>query len=193
MLEGTALAVGLYIFLHNYLYGQASTGFLTDSLPQFQDTTLLLIDDNGLNVGQAVRDIVEERNEGFITYLWDDPVVPGDEVVCEETGPVPGTFPESEEDEEVFCEVGSPIPGRSPGTSVKRGYFILTDFGLGGNTEYVLGSGIYPKSEAGGGSGGGGGGCAIVAGSGSEPEVAAFNLFLIVCGAVYGDFGGKGA
>lgn len=167
------------IYFYIIIYTDKQYGIFNGLTPQFQDTTLLLIDDNGLNVGQAVRDIVEERNEGFLTYLWDDPVVPGDEVVCEETGPVPGTFPESEEDEEVFCEEGSPIPGRSPGTSVKRGYFILTDFGLEGDTEYVLGSGIYPKSEAGGGSGGGGGGCAIVAGSGSEPEVAAFNLFLI--------------
>ena len=169
------------IYFYIIIYTDKQYGIFNGLTPQFQDTSLILIDENNLNVGQEVREIVEEQNEGFLTYLWDDPVVSGDEVVCEETGAVPGTPLENEgdnEDEEVFCEAGSPIPGRSPGTSVKRGYFIRTDFGIGGTTDYVLGSGIYPKSEEGGGSGGGGG-CAIAAGSGNELGFAALNLFFI--------------
>ncbi len=172
------------IYFYIIIYTDKQYGIFNGLTPQFQDTSLILIDENNLNVGQAVRGIVEEQNEGFLTYLWDDPVVSGDEVVCEQTGLVSGTPLENEgdnEDEEVFCEAGSPIPGRSPGTSVKRGYFIRTDFGIGGTTDYVLGSGIYPKSEEGGGSGGsgGGGGCAIAAGSGNELGFAALNLFFI--------------
>ena len=164
------------IYFYIIIYTDKQYGIFNGLTPQFQDTSLILIDENNLNVGQAVRDIVEEHDRGFLTYLWDDPVVSGDEVVCEETGAVPGTPLENEgdnEDEEVFCEAGSPIPGRSPGTSVKRGYFIRTDFGIGGTTDYVLGSGIYPKSEE------GGGGCAIAAGSGNELGFAALNLFFI--------------
>ena len=99
-------------------------------------------------------------------------------MVCKETGPVSGPSPDNEggnEDEEVFCEEGNPVPGRSPGTSVKRGYFIRTDFGVEGGTEYVLGSGIYPKSRG----GGGGGGCAIASVSGNGHGTEAFGLFLI--------------
>ena len=168
------------IYFYIVTYTDKQYGIFNGLTPQFQDTTLLLIDDNGLNVGQAVlKEVLKEDdtpNEGFLTYLWDDPVVDGDEVVCEETGAVPGKSPQNEEDEEVFCEAGNPVPGKSPGTSVKLGYFIRTDFGLG-ETYYVLGSGIYPKSEGGGS--GSGGGCAIAAGSGNGFEAAVFNLFLI--------------
>lgn len=170
------------IYFYIIVYTDKQYGIFNGLTPQFQDTSLLLIDGNDLNVGKAVRDIVEERDRGFLTYLWDDPAVSGDEVVCEETGFLPNPFLDGNqdnenEDEQVRCEAGNPVPGRSPGTSVKRGYFIRTDFGIGG-TDYVLGSGIYPKSGQ-GGSGGGGGGCAIAAGSGAEPQAAAFNLFLI--------------
>lgn len=78
----------------------------------------------------------------------------------------------------LFCDEGGPVPGRSPGTSVKRGYFILTDFGIDGDTDYILGSGIYPKPRGSGG-GGGSGGCAIASGSGAELGVSAFGLFLV--------------
>ena len=151
-------------------------GIFNGNSPQLQDKTLRLRDDNGVEVAERILEEVREEdntpNRGFLTYLWDDPAVRGDEVVCEETtGRVSGPFPE---DEEVFCEVGNPIPGRSPGTSVKRGYFIRTTFGIG-ETYYVVGSGIYPKPQG----GGGGGGCAIAPGSGNELEGMAFNLFLI--------------
>ena len=151
-------------------------GIFNGNSPQLQDKTLRLRDDNGVEVAERILEEVREQddtpNRGFLTYLWDDPSIRGDEVVCEEeTGRVSGPFPE---DEEVFCEVGKPIPGRSPGTSVKRGYFIRTTFGIG-ETYYVVGSGIYPKPQG----GGGGGGCAIAPGSGNELEGVAFNLFLI--------------
>ena len=154
-------------------------GIFNGNSPQLQDRSLRLVDDNGVEVAKRILEEVDRQDdtpgEGFLTYLWEDPGVPGDEVVCEETGPAPGP---SSEDEEVFCEeVGLPIPGRSPGTSVKIGYFIRTNFGIEGGTEYVLGSGIYPKSRQGGS--GGGGGCAVASGSGNEPESGTFNLFLI--------------
>lgn len=160
------------IYFYITIYTDKQYGIFNGLTPQFQDTTLLLIDDNGLNIGETTRKIVEEQDDGFLTYLWDNPVVRGDEVVCEETGPVSGPSPE---DGDVFCEAGNPVPGRSPGTSVKRGYFIRTDFGVEGGTEYVLGSGIYPKPRG----GGGGGGCAIASVSGNGHGAEAFGLFLI--------------
>lgn len=160
------------IYFYITIYTDKQYGIFNGLTPQFQDTTLLLIDDNGLNIGETTRKIVEEQDDGFLTYLWDNPVVRGDEVVCEETGPVSGPSPE---DGDVFCEAGNPVPGRSPGTSVKRGYFIRTDFGVEGGTEYVLGSGIYPKPRG----GGGGGGCAIASVSGNGHGAEALGLFLI--------------
>ena len=151
-------------------------GIFNGNTPQLQDRTLRLVDDNGVEVAERILEEVREQDDtpdrGFLTYLWDDPTIRGDEVVCEETGPASGPSPE---DEDVFCDAGNPIPGRSPGTSVKIGYFIRTNFGIG-ETSYVVGSGIYPKSRGGGG---GSGGCAIASGSGNEFEVAAFNLFLM--------------
>lgn len=152
-------------------------GIFNGNSPQLQDKTLRLRDDNGVEVAERILEEVRKQdntpNRGFLTYLWDDPAVRGDEVICEETGPAPGPSPE---DKEVFCDAGNPIPGRSTGTSVKRGYFIRTNFGIG-ETYYVVGSGIYPKPREEGG--GGGGGCAIASGSGNELEGAAFGLFLI--------------
>ncbi len=155
-------------------------GIFNGNSPQLQDRSLRLVDDNGVEVAKRILEEVDRQDdtpgEGFLTYLWEDPSVPGDEVVCEGAGPAPGPSPE---DEEVFCEeVGLPVPGRSPGTSVKIGYFIRTNFGIEGGTEYVLGSGIYPKSRQ-GGSGGSGGGCAVASGSGHGLEAGTFNLFLI--------------
>ncbi len=153
-------------------------GIFNGNSPQLQDRSLRLVDDNGVEVAKRILEEVDRQDdtpgEGFLTYLWEDPSFPGDEVVCEETGSASGPSPE---DEDVFCEeVGTPIPGRSPGTSVKIGYFIRTDFGIEGGTEYVLGSGIYPRSGQGGSDGGG---CAVASGSGNELEAAVFNLFLI--------------
>ncbi|MDE0292328.1 MAG: hypothetical protein OXK19_07495 [Candidatus Dadabacteria bacterium] len=159
-------------------------GIFNGNSPQLQDRSLRLVDDNGVEVAKRILEEVDRQDdtpgEGFLTYLWEDPTVIGDEVLCEETAPASGPSPE---DEDVFCEAGNPIPGRSPGTSVKIGYFIRTDFGIEGGTKYVLGSGIYPGSEQAGSGGsdgsGGGGGCAIASGSGNEFEAGTFNLFLI--------------
>lgn len=150
-------------------------GIFNGNTPQLQDKTLRLRDDNGVEVAERILEEVRRQdstpNRGFLTYLWDDPTVRGDEVVCEETGPASGP---SLEDEEVFCDAGNPVPGRSPGTSVKLGYFIRTNFGIG-EAYYVVGSGIYPKPQG----EGGGGGCAIAPGGRNKLEVGAFNLFLI--------------
>ena len=145
------------IYFYIVTYTDKLYGIFNGNTPQLQDKTLRLIDDNKVNVGERILEEVSKRddtpNRGFLTYLWDDPAVKGDEVVCEETGPVSGP---SLEDEEAFCEEGNPIPGRSTGRSVKRGYFIRTNFGIG-ETYYVVGSGIYPKPQEGRGGGTGAG------------------------------------
>ena len=169
----------IYFFI--FTYTDKRFAIFNGHNPASQDTAFHVRDDNNLFVDRAMLEELNKQDdtpgEGFLTYLWDNPVVRGDEVVCERTGFVPAASPEDqdEEDEQLFfCEEGELIPGRSPGTSVKRGYFILTDFGIEGDTDYILGSGIYPKPQE-----GGGGGCAIASGKGNEPEVAAFGLFLI--------------
>ena len=170
----------IYFFI--FTYTDKRFAIFNGHNPASQDTAFHVIDDNNLPVARAMLEELLKKDdtpdEGFLTYLWDNPVVEGDEVVCKRTGFVPVASLEDEDEDEdeqlFFCEEGEPIPGRSPGRSVKRGYFILTDFGIEGDTDYILGSGIYPKPQE-----GGGGGCAIASGSGNELEVAAFGLFLI--------------
>ena len=173
----------IYFFI--FTYTDKRFAVFNGHNPASQDTAFHLIDDNGLNIPRAMLEELRKQDdtpgEGFLTYLWDDPAVDGDEVLCRETGFVPVASPledegEDEDEQMLFCEEGGPVPGRSPGTSVKRGYFMLTDFGIGGDAEYILGSGIYPRPQEGGG---GAGGCAIASGSGNELEVSAFGLFLI--------------
>lgn len=163
-------------------------GIFNGNTPQLQDRTLRLRDDNGVEVADRILEEVRRQddtpNRGFLTYLWDDPTIRGDEVICEETGPASGPSPE---DEDVFCDAGNPVPGRSPGTSVKIGYFIRTNFGVG-ETYYVVGSGIYPRPQEGGG---GGGGCAIAPGDRNELGAAAFSLFLITAVLFLAVFGGR--
>ncbi len=173
----------IYFFI--FTYTDKRFAIFNGHNPRSQDTAFHLIDDNGLNIPRAMLQELHKQDdtpgEGFLTYLWDDPSVDGDEVLCRETGVVSVASPledrgEGEDEQMLFCDEGAPIPGRAPGTSVKRGYFMLTDFGIGGDTDYILGSGIYPKPQ---GSGGGAGGCAIASGSGNELEASAFTLFLM--------------
>ena len=173
----------IYFFI--FTYTDKRFAIFNGNNPGSQDTAFHVIDDNGLNIARAMLQELHKQDdtpgEGFLTYLWDDPTVDGDEVLCRETGFVSVASPledegEGEDEETFFCDEGAPIPGRAPGTSVKRGYFMLTGFGIEGDTDYILGSGIYPKPQRGGG---GAGGCAIASGSGNELEVSAFNLFLI--------------
>ena len=171
----------IYFFI--FTYTDKRFAIFNGHNPASQDTAFHLIDDNGLNIPRAMLEELNKRDdtpgEGFLTYLWDDPAVDGDEVLCRETGfvSVESSLEDEGEDEEMlFCDEGGPIPGRAPGTSVKRGYFMLTDFGIEGDTDYILGSGIYPKPQRGGGEAGG---CAIASGNGNELEATAFGLFLI--------------
>ncbi|MXW21900.1 MAG: hypothetical protein F4X55_07315 [Candidatus Dadabacteria bacterium] len=173
----------IYFFI--FTYTDKRFAIFNGHNPASQDTAFHVIDDNGLNIARAVLEELRKQDdtpgEGFLTYLWDDPSVDGDEVLCRETGFVPVASPledeGGDEDEQMlFCDEGGPIPGRALGTSVKRGYFMLTDFGIEGDTDYILGSGIYPRPHRGGG---GAGGCAIASGSGNGLEVSAFGLFLI--------------
>jgi hypothetical protein len=185
----------IYFFI--FTYTDKRFAIFNGHNPRSQDTAFHLIDDNGLNIPRAMLQELHKQDdtpgEGFLTYLWDDPSVDGDEVLCRETGVVSVASlledrGEGEDEQMFFCDEGAPIPGRSPGTSVKRGYFMLTDFGIGGDTDYILGSGIYPKPQ---GSGGGAGGCAIASGSGNELEVSAFTLFLMAA-ALFLATSGKG-
>ena len=178
--DGPWKSGSIYFFI--FTYTDKRFAIFNGHNPASQDTAFHVRDNNNLFVARAMLEELNKQDdtpgEGFLTYLWDNPVIRGDEVVCERTEFVPAASPEDqdEEDEQLFfCEEGELIPGRSPGTSVKRGYFMLTDFGIEGDTDYILGSGIYPKSQE----GGGGGGCAIAAGSGDGLEAAAFGLFLI--------------
>ena len=149
--------------------------------PAYNDNKVSFYD-GCIDVSSAVRRIAEADGEGFTTYYWDNPVKNGDEVVGQN---------------------GDPIPGIPPGTSVKRGYFIQTNFEGLLPTTYVLGSGIYPDGETSYTPESGkcdpvpddlsetaraalekfpkpdDGGCAIASGAGNKLEIAAFNLFLI--------------
>ena len=75
-----------------------------------------VVDANGLQVGKEMVKVAE-RGGGFVNYLWDNPLVKGDEI----------------------NEVG-----KAKGTSLKIGY--VKQVKLGDDT-YILGSGFYPDEE----------------------------------------------
>ena len=184
------------IYFYSIVYGLNEDGIEDGTIQygvyngltaEYHDRNFRLYDgclDVGRNVYEEVTKQDDTPNEGFITYYWDDPVKEGDEVTDDN---------------------GNPIEGLSPGTSVKRGYFIRTNFVPGSPTYYVIGSGIYPEGETYYVPESGecepppdtlpessrehlskfpappedDGGCAIASGSGNKIKIAAFNLFLI--------------
>ncbi|MCY4379612.1 MAG: hypothetical protein OXC39_07305 [Candidatus Dadabacteria bacterium] len=169
--------------------GTIQFGVFNGITAEFHDRHFRLYD-GCLNVGRAVFDEVtkddDTPNEGFLRYYWTNPDLEGADGVNDENG--------------------NPIEGLSPGTSVKLGYFIRTNFGLG-EDYLVLGSGIYPEGETYYEPESGkcedppdtlpessreylsnfpsppekedDGGCAIASGGDNKLKIAAFNLFLI--------------
>ena len=81
-----------------------------------QASTMNTIDENGVNIGERIIKVAENGG-GFVHYLWDNPLVEGDEIT----------------------EVG-----KAMGTSLKVSY--VKQIRLGDDT-YILGSGIYPAED----------------------------------------------
>ncbi len=102
-------------------------GFFNGLNAEFEDSTLRLYD-GCIDYGTTVRNVLDQEGvtDGFITYYWSDPTDPDDLVVDDS---------------------GNPIRGLSPGTSVKDGYFLQTNFSGLLRFSFVLGSGIYPDEE----------------------------------------------
>ena len=86
--------------------------------PNMKETfTMNAVDRNGVDVGKKVIEVAG-KGGGFVYYLWDNPLVDGDEV-------------------KEF--------GKANGTSPKISY--VKQVNLGDDT-YILGSGIYPTDES---------------------------------------------
>lgn len=119
----------IYFYLIRYAQGKGVAtqhGIFNGLSPQFEDTTLLLYD-GCIDVGQTVfQKLQEDPPDGFLEYYWSNPVKDNDRVVDAS---------------------GNPIRGLSPGTSVKLGYFLTTNFRGGTRSEFVIGSGIYPEDK----------------------------------------------
>ena len=132
-------------------------------------------------VEKAADGLVEDREKGFLCYLWDDPST----------------------DDDNIDNMGDPL--KASGDSVKISYvvdpFDYFEVPPPPGPRVIFGSGIYPEGQesctvdateppeppttgggdSGGGSGSGGssgGGCAIAAGSADTPLGVAFNLLL---------------
>jgi len=85
--------------------------------PDFdQASSINVVDKNGVNIGKQIIK-ASKSGGGFLSYLWDNPIVEGDEIT----------------------EIG-----KARGTSLKLSY--VKQIRLGDDT-YILGSGIYPKKE----------------------------------------------
>ena len=113
------------IYFYLIRYTDKQYGIFNGLDPRFEDVTLRLYD-GCIDVGQTVFQKLEEKPDGFLEYYWSNPVKPDDRVVDAS---------------------GNPIRGLSPGTSVKLGYFLTTNFGGTIKVDFVLGSGIYTGEE----------------------------------------------
>ena len=137
-----------------YLFAMLKTGkvFFNGLDSTLEDTSIALTDKNGDNIWELIAAEVDDPDsDGFIEYLWDNPVVDGDEVRDGN---------------------GNVIPGQSPGESFKVSY--IQELVIQGNhTGLIYGSGIYPADS------GGGDGCAIAA-AGSTVRSAGLNLFAAI-------------
>ena len=174
------------IYFYLITYAGEQYGIFNGLNPEFEDVPLRLYD-GCIDISRGVSDIVDRQGDGFLEYYWSNPL---------------------RDDDLVVDENGDPIRGLSPGTSVKLGYFLETNFGGAAIIDYVLGSGIYPdkKYSAPDESGmcqpepeglsqlaldnlhkfpdfseqeKGDGGCAIAPGTQGKVKAGALNLFLI--------------
>ena len=102
-----------------------NTGYLTDSVLSLR-TQRCFSTTAALTSARQSFQILEENPDGFLEYYWSNPV---------------------KTDDRVADASGNPIRGLSPGTSVKLGYFLTTNFRGGTQTNFVIGSGIYPEDQ----------------------------------------------
>ena len=103
-----------------YLFAITNQGLVVfnGNNPDFKQVfTMNSIDENGVNIGERIIKVAESGG-GFVHYLWDNPLVEGDEIT----------------------EVG-----KSRGTSLKISYVKQTRLG---DDTYILGSGIYPADDS---------------------------------------------
>ncbi len=84
--------------------------------------------DGCIDYGDTVSNILDQDgvDDGFLEYYWSDPRQTDDLVVDDD---------------------GNSIRGLSPGTSVKIGYFLETDFDIPFGATFIIGSGIYPEDQ----------------------------------------------
>ena len=106
---------------HNEIYLFAITNqglvvFNGNSPNMRQASTMNAVDENGVKIGERIIKVAKGGG-GFVHYLWDNPLVEGDEIT----------------------EVG-----KARGTSLKISY--VKQIRLGDDT-YILGSGIYPAGD----------------------------------------------
>ncbi len=93
---------------------------------EFEDGAVRLYD-GCIDYGTTVSNILEQEGvtDGFIKYYWSNPL---------------------RNDDLVVDDSGNPLRGLSPGTSVKDGYFLETNFGIL-PFNFVIGSGIYTDEK----------------------------------------------
>ena len=154
---------GTYIFIMT----EDKLVFFNGLDPALENGTLNSEDENGCLIGDEVVNValegpdarqckdlglLPEGSEGFIEYLWNDPLNPDDDI-------------------DVFTECPNGPRTCSPGTTPKVSYLVPVDF-LG--QKFIIGSGYHPRSG-----GDDGDGCAV-AGSGSGVKGAVFGLLLVV-------------
>jgi len=113
------------IYFYLIRYTDKQYGIFNGLNPEFENVTLRLYD-GCIDVGQIVFQILETQNDGSLEYYWSNPL---------------------KDDDLVVDDSGNPIRGLSPGTSVKLGYFLTTNFGGTTKADFVLGSGIYTGEE----------------------------------------------
>ncbi len=111
---------GAWKYNEIYLFAITNQGLVVfnGNNPNMKETfTMNAVDRNGVDVGKKVIEVAG-KGGGFVYYLWDNPLVDGDEV-------------------KEF--------GKASGTSPKISY--VKQVNLGDDT-YILGSGIYPTDES---------------------------------------------
>ena len=143
-----------------YLFAMTKTGkvFFNGLDSTLEDTSISLTDKNGDNIWDLIAaEANDPDSDGFVEYLWDNPVVDGDEVRDGN---------------------GDVIPGQSPGESRKISY--IQEVVIGGSpTGLIYGSGIYPADSI-SGAATDDDGCAIAAAGSSKVRSAGLNLFAVM-------------
>ncbi len=160
--------------IYSFIMGTdpAATVLINGNNPALNGLDLQVNDPNPIggakaNIAELIRDAVtDEQGElklggpedgTFVEYHWDDPTTDADNNE--------GWFERQE------------VPGNSRKISYVRAANINTS-GLGPDSIYIFGSGIYPMDSGDGGDGDGGdGGCAI-AGAGNTSQATLLNLLL---------------